>query len=113
MPEHGDLHEISLAIGNLQAEATSSREGRQVLHAKLDKINAGIAELNVQLANMNGSIGQLQQEMAEVKPEVSTWRALRNRAIGGMLALSLIMATGGAAAWHGLQKAAAAYFGPE
>jgi hypothetical protein len=93
----GELHEISSSIGWLKAEAESSREGRKVLHLKLDDMLAVQHQMLAAQQQANGQIAALQAAMNEVRPEVNQWRNLRNRAMGGLAVAGLLLSAGGAA----------------
>ena len=81
----GELHEISQAIGRL--EAGEAERARQVteLFRKMDDIKDTLAKIGPTLATVHA-----------MKPEVDDWTRTKNRAMGAIAFLSCIAAVMGA-----------------
>lgn len=81
----GELHEISQAIGRL--EAGEAERARQVaeLFRKMDDIKDTMAKIGPTLAAVHA-----------MKPEVDDWVRTKNRALGAIAFLSCIAAVMGA-----------------
>lgn len=104
MASAGDLQEISVAIGRLQAQVESASASRQVTYSKIEDIAKSVSRMEMQLVSGLNEIAALKVDVAAIKPEVELWRGLRNRAMGGMTAAGLLLAGSGAAAWEAISK---------
>lgn len=100
----GELHEISASIGALQAEAESSREGRKILHQKMDGLKDALVDVAAAIRESNQRVATLAEDMATIKPEVAKWTQTRHRAAGMLVGATMFSAGAGAAAWEGLTK---------
>ncbi len=107
----GDLQEISVAIGRLQAEVESARASRKVTYEKIEEIAGVLSRLSSQLgqslheiAVLRAEVAAVRADVAAIKPEVELWKGLRNRALGGMAVAGLLLSATGAAAWETLSK---------
>lgn len=82
---NGELHQISQAIGRL--EAGEAERARQVteLFRKMDDIKDTLAKIGPTLATVHA-----------MKPEVEDWTRTKNRALGAIAFLSCIAAVMGA-----------------
>jgi uncharacterized small protein (DUF1192 family) len=85
MPDN--IHEMSRAIGSLEASVEAFKEtwvgqdreateGRRILHGKIDEIKA-IQGVTTQ------QVAQLTSEIAEIKPAIKRFEAQRQRSEGG------------------------------
>ena len=82
---NGDLHQISQAIGRLEAgEAERASQVRE-LFRKMDDIKDTLAAIGPTLATVHA-----------MKPEVEDWTRTKNRAMGAIAFLSCIAAVMGA-----------------
>ena len=111
MPAPGDLQEISVAIGRLQAEVEIDRDSRRVTFEKLEEIARNLGRLSTQLSQslheiavLRSEIAVVRADVAAIKPEVELWRGLRNRAMGGLAVAGLMVSATGAALWETLAK---------
>jgi len=77
---HGDLHELSLAIGELRQAASVAKEMRDRLETKLDRITTSVSE---------------------IKRDVD---AMKHRGLGILIGLSLASSMVGAKVSSALQK---------
>lgn len=75
----GELNQISLAIGALQADGEQARRHRDAIWKKLEGIEEKLGPLAV-LAN----------DVALMKPAVDDWRMTKQRALGILALLSLL-----------------------
>ncbi len=104
MPGAGDLQDISVAIGRLQAEVEHERRPRAQAHiaaaAMLKQLSNLATEVRLALSDMRG----MREAIEPLQHEIELWRGLRNRAIGGMLVVGFLLSAGGAAAWSAFSK---------
>jgi hypothetical protein len=85
----GELHEISLAIGRLEAGEAERIRQVSALFRKLDELKEDVAEIKPVVATVNA-----------LKPEVEDWTRTKNRAMGAIALLSCIaMVMGWAGQW--------------
>lgn len=86
MTDDGAVHEMSRAIGSLEASVIelnrkwdererSASEGRRVLHAKFDSLKDEVTELTVK-------VGGVETSLAAIEPEMKTFQEARLQAIG-------------------------------
>jgi uncharacterized protein YlxW (UPF0749 family) len=81
----GQLHEISQAIGRLEAGEDERKRQTSALFRKLDELRDDMAELK-----------PLAETVKALKPEVDDWVRTKNRALGAIALLSCIAALMGA-----------------
>jgi len=64
----GDLHEISVAIGELRAEVAAAKESRQRTHERMDRIDVRLGEATTALEAATGALrevgGKLERHIA-------------------------------------------------
>lgn len=73
-----ELHDISVAIGKLQAEIENARRSREVTHRQLEALSRQMEEL-----------GALARDVAMMKPEVQHYADARRRVAGAVTVLTL------------------------
>jgi hypothetical protein len=100
----GELHDISVAIGRVQAALESGQRSqeylRQEIHAAVGKIDA----VTAQLVEVTAQIGTLAERLDRVEPLVEEWSETRQRAVGFLAGVTLLAGSAGAAATEILKK---------
>jgi hypothetical protein len=98
-----ELHDISLAIGELRADAEHARRSREVTHQRVEELVRGMAALTLRLEELTSSV---RADVAAMKPEVQHYADTRRRIAGGIAVLvALAGAAGGLVGWlAGLPK---------
>lgn len=81
----GELHEISQAIGRLEANEEERLRQISALFRKLDEVRDQVADLK-----------PIVEVVKEMKPSVEDWNRTKNRAMGAIAFLSCIAAVMGA-----------------
>lgn len=71
MDRHGELNEISVAIGQLQADSATAKLQHERTLRKLEEIGESIAKL-----------ANLADDVAEMKPAVEDWTRTKQRGLG-------------------------------
>ncbi len=84
-----ELHQLSVAIGKLQAQAEESNRNDQAIWERLDAINAKLAPLP-----------QLVAELAELKPKVAAHEQIKQRGIGFALGIGGVSSAGTIGLWE-------------
>lgn len=74
-----ELHDLSLQIGRLLAEAENARRSREVMHQRMDA-----------LARQYDELSGVLHDVAAMRPEVQHYAAARQRIAGAMALLTLI-----------------------
>lgn len=82
----GQLHEISQAIGRLEAAAEEHQRQNLTLFRKLDELHNQVADL-----------APVVETVKAIKPEVEDWTRTKNKALGVLAVLSAVM--GAAGSW--------------
>lgn len=86
MADDGAVHEMSRAIGSLEASVIelnrkwdererSASEGRRVLHAKFDSLKDEVTEMATKVVGVETAL-------ASIEPEIKTFQEARMQAIG-------------------------------
>ena len=86
MADDGAVHEMSRAIGSLEASVRSlnerweerersAAEGRRVLHAKFDALRDNVSDLASEVSGVT-------EKLASIEPEIKTFEEARLQAIG-------------------------------
>jgi prefoldin subunit 5 len=114
MPD-GGIHEMSSAVGALQADVRSLKEsienlnrtwgqreeaataGRRDVHEKIDS-------LHIDVTRLSGEIENVASELAEIKPAINEFkdsrqRAIGARALGGRVWGAMLIAAGFSGYW--------------
>lgn len=81
----GELHEISQAIGRLEAAAQETQRQNSTLFRKVEELQRQVGEL-----------APVVDTVKAMKPEVDDWTRTRNKALGAVAFLSCIAAVMGA-----------------
>lgn len=81
----GELHEISQAIGRLEANEEERTRQISALFRKIDDLGEKVAEIK-----------PIVETVKEMKPSVEDWNRTKNRAMGAIAFLSCIAAVMGA-----------------
>lgn len=81
----GELHEISQAIGRLEAGEDERKRQISALFRKIDDLGEKVSEIK-----------PLVETVKAIKPEVEDWTRTKNRAMGAIAFLSCVAALMGA-----------------
>lgn len=88
----GDLHQISVAIGALQAKAEESGRDVEAIFQQIREINQKLAPLPALVA-----------DVAALKPKVEAHERLKNRGLGFLFGISGTSSIGAVGLWEGLR----------
>ena len=105
MSATGQLHEVSVKIGELLAKVElladanhDARRDRATLQEKLDQVVGDVRQLKT-------DVSEAKSDIAEMKPEGKQYNSDRNRLLGGVAVLGTAFGAFGSAALTWLKKA--------
>lgn len=87
MPPRANLHDISVAIGGLEARATNiekaiidATDSRREIHNRLEK-------LGQELISINNNVKAAIRKTEAMEPDVADWKKVRQNVNGGLIVL--------------------------
>lgn len=80
----GQLHDVSLKIGELLAKVEGLENGQESNTRQMARIDSKVD-------SMGGDVRQLKNDMNELKPSVKRYDRDRNRILGGVAVISVIL----------------------
>lgn len=78
-----ELHDVSLAIGEIRRDVAHAEKSRAITHQKLEAIQAQVAQISATLDRLTATV-------AEMRPEVQHYARTRQQVIGGKTVLVVI-----------------------
>ena len=100
----GELHEISVAIGRVQASLEDGVRSREMLRHDVKNLAQKVEVIATRLAEVSAQLADLSERQKAVEPQVAQLAATRQRALGFLGGVTLLAGSAGAAASEILKK---------
>lgn len=93
-----ELHDISVAIGRVQASLEDGQRSREMLRQDIRGVAGKVDALAHQLTETAAQITTLAERLDRVEPLVEDWSRAKQRAMGFLAGVTLLAGSAGAAA---------------
>lgn len=100
----GELHEISVAIGRIQASLEDGQRSREMMRHEMKNLAQKVEIVGARLAEMSAQLTDLSDRQKAVEPQVAELAATRQKALGFLGGVTLLAGSAGAAATEILKK---------
>lgn len=100
----GELHDISVAIGRIQAALEDGQRSREMMRHDLKSVGQKVEALSHQLTEVVAQIEALAERQSRVEPQVDQLAATRQKALGFLGGVTLLAGSAGAAATEIIRK---------